>query len=53
MRSLFMVVVRDSSAKKSQTGSEAAGDSKKVNKAQLIQAAFPNMVTYESRRADE
>ncbi len=53
MRSLFIVVVRDSSARKSQTGREAAGDSKKVNSAQLIQAALPNMVTYESRRVDE
>ena len=47
MRSLLIVVVRDSSAKNSQIGSDASGDSKKVKSAQLIQAALPNMVTYE------
>jgi len=49
IRSLFIVVVRESSAKRSQTDKDALGDSKKVNKAQLIQAAFPNMVTLELR----
>ena len=44
-----MVVVFESSAKKSQRLGEALGDSKNENKAQLIQAAFPNMVTYEFR----
>lgn len=53
IKSLLMVVVRDNSAKKSQIGGEAEGDSKKVKRAQLIQAALPNMVTYESSSAGE
>src|SRR3989344_7210132 len=47
IRSLFIVVALETSAKKSQTGSDAFGDSKKVYKDQLIQAALPNIVTYE------
>src|SRR3989344_9036841 len=47
MRSLFIVVALESSARTSQTSVDARGDSKKVNKDQLIQAALPNMVTYE------
>ena len=45
MRSLLIVVVRDSSAKNSQIGSDASGDSKKVKSAQLIQLAFAHIVT--------
>src|SRR3990167_7638096 len=47
IKSLFIVVVLESSARKSQTGRAALGDSKKVKRDQLIQAAFPNIVTYE------
>lgn len=49
IKSLLMVVVRESSAKKSQTGTVALGDSKKLKRAQLIQEALPNIVTYELR----
>lgn len=49
IKSLFIVVAFDISAKKSQTSRSAGGDSKKVKRLQLIQAALPNMVTYEFR----
>ena len=45
--SLLMAVVLESSARNIQTGVVVVGDSKKVKSAQLIQAALPNMVTYE------
>ena len=45
IKSLLIVVVLDISAKNIKTGMEAGGDSKKVNKAQLIQVALANMVT--------
>jgi len=45
MSSLLIVVVRDISARNSQTGVDAGGDSKKVKRAQDSHAAFPNIVT--------
>ncbi len=53
MSNLLTVVVLDSSAKNNETDNEDLGDSKKVKRAQLIQAAFPNIVTYESKRGFE
>ena len=45
MRSLLIVVAFEISARNNQTLGDALGDSKKVKRAQLIQAALPNIVT--------